>query len=763
MQPIRGSIRGAEVKRAEDPRFIRGTGRYLDDMVVDGALWAAIVRSTVPHGIITGIDTEAAAAMPGVAAVFTGDDIEAGPMASLSRGVPDSTRRPLLARGKVRYVGEPVAVVLAETRRQAFDAADLVWVDYDLLPAVATPQEAMADGAPLLFDDMESNVVQTGGLDQVRDALSGAEVTVTLEMENQRVAPIPLEPNNALASPRPDGSYDIWLGSQAANGARNMLSRILEVDRDLLHVKVPDMGGGFGAKINLYPEQVLVVALAMQLGRPVRWQEGRAEGMLSMTHGRAQFQKLTIGARHDGTLTGLRWEVIQDAGAYPLEGAIMAALTRRMAAGAYRIPIVEFEWKGILTNTTPTDAYRGAGRPEAAMAIERIVDLLAAELDLDPAEIRRRNFIPADDFPHVTATGERYDSGDYAAALDLALGKAGYEELREEQRRRRERGDRMQLGIGLSSYVEVTAPGGRKDWGKVEVTPEEVVVYSGALSHGQGHETTFTQLAARTLGVPPDRVRFVQADTDFVASGGGTMGSRSFQMAGTSVLNSAEAVWEKARRLVAHLREASIDDVVAFDDGRLGVAGVPDSAMDLFEIARLAIDPSNLPPEVEPGLEAEDRWVQENATVPFGTHLSVVEVDIETGDVRVLRHIACDDCGTIFSPMIVDGQVHGGVVQGMGQALWEHVRYDDDGNPLTSNLTTYLLPTAAIVPSVEVDHTETPTDQNPLGAKGIGESGTIGSGPAVVNAVHDALRPYGVRHLDMPLTPGRIWQAIQTT
>src|SRR5690606_10326725 len=443
--------------------------------------------------------------------------------------------------------------------QQAFDAADMVWVDYDLLPAVATPQEAMADDAPLLFDDMESNVVQSGRLDHEGEALAGAEVTVTLEMENQRVAPIPLEPNNALAVPRTDGSYDIWLGSQAANGARNMLSRILEVDRDLLHLKVPDMGGGFGAKINLYPEQVLVVALAMQLGRPVRWQEGRGEGMFSMSHGRAQHQRLTLGARRDGTITGLRWEVVQDAGAYPLEGAIMAALTRRMAAGAYRIPVVEFEWQGILTNTAPTDAYRGAGRPEAAMAIERMIDVLAADLDLDPAEVRRRNFIPADAFPHVTATGERYDTGDYAAALDLALRKAGYEELREEQRRRRERGDRIQLGIGLSSYVEVTAPGGRKDWGKVVVTPEEVVVYSGALSHGQGHETTFTLLAADTLGVPPDRIRYVQGDTDLIASGGGTMGSRSFQMAGTAVRNSAETVWEKARRLVAHLREASIE------------------------------------------------------------------------------------------------------------------------------------------------------------------------------------------------------------
>ena len=761
MQPLRGSIRGAEVKRAEDPRFIRGTGRYLDDMAVEGALWAAFVRSTVPHGRITGIDADAAREMPGVAGVFTAADLTVGPMASLSRGVPDSTRRPLLANDKVRYVGEPVAVVLAETRRGAFDAADLVWVDYDLLPAVPTPRAALAGDAPLLFEDMERNVVQTGRMEHEGDALSGAEVTVTLEMVNQRVAPIPLEPNNALAAPRADGGYDVWLGSQAANGARNMLSRLLEVDRDLLHVRVPDMGGGFGAKINLYPEQVLVVALAMKLGRVVRWQEGRGEGMLSMSHGRAQSQRLTAGARRDGTLTGLRWEVVQDAGAYPLEGAIMAALTRRMAAGAYRIPVVEFEWEGVLTNTTPTDAYRGAGRPEAAMAIERIMDVLAAELDLDPAEIRRRNFIPAGDFPHVTATGERYDSGDYGAALDLALDTAGYAELRAEQERRRRRGDRLQLGIGLSSYVEVTAPGGRRDWGKVEVTPDEVVVYSGALSHGHGHETTFTRLAGLALGVDPDRIRFVQADTDQIASGGGTMGSRSFQMAGTAVRNAAEAVWDKARRLMAHLREAAVDDVIAFEGGRIGVAGVPDSALTLYELAALAADPDRLPPDEEPGLVAEDRWEQDEATVPFGTHLTVVEVDTETGDVRLLRHVACDDCGTIFSPMIVDGQVHGGVAQGMGQALWEQVRYDIDGNPLTANLATYLLPTAAIVPAIEVRHTETPTDQNPLGAKGIGESGTIGSGPAVVNAVHDALRPFGVRHVDMPLSPARIWQALQ--
>ncbi|HEX2154945.1 MAG TPA: xanthine dehydrogenase family protein molybdopterin-binding subunit [Acidimicrobiia bacterium] len=758
-QQLRGSIRGAEVRRVEDPRFIKGLGNYLDDMHVEEAVWAVFIRSTVPHGIITAIDTAGGADMPGVVAIVTASDLEYGPMPHVVGGLGDETRRPLLATDRVRFVGEPVAVVLAESQREAFDAAQMVWVDYELLPAVATPQAALADDAPPLFPEIGTNVVLEDA--EVDDDVHGAAaVVVSVDMENQRVAPVPLETNNALAIPRSNGEIDIWVGSQNVHAARNTISRALGIDRDLLHVRTPDMGGGFGAKINVYREQALVVALALRLGRPIRWQEGRGEGLLSMTHGRAQHQHVEVGARRDGTITGLRWEIIQDAGAYPLEGASMAELTQRMASGPYAVPAIDFRWKGVLTNTTPTDAYRGAGRPEATMAIERVMDVLAAELEIDPAELRRRNFIPPEAFPYVTATGERYDSGDYAAALDLALSMAGYDEVRTEQARRRTTGDRYQLGIGLSSYVEVTAPGGRKDWGRTEVTADEVVVYSGALSHGHGHETTFAQIAADALGVAFSRVRFVQGDTDFVVRGGGTMGSRSLQMSGSAILRSSQAVWEKARRIVAHHREAALEDVVQFDDGRLGVAGVPDSAMTLFQVATLAEDPANLPPDEEPGLSAEDRWAQEEATVPFGTHVSVVEVDTETGDVRVLRHVACDDCGTIFSPMIVDGQVHGGVAQGLGQALWESFRYDDDANPLTANLTSYLLPTATIVPSIEIDHTETTTDQNPLGAKGIGEAGTIGSAPAVVNAVHDALRPFGVRHLDMPLTPWRIWQAL---
>lgn len=759
--PVKGSILGAEVRRVEDPRFITGSAAYLDDTVVDGALWAVMVRSSVPHGAITGIDTTEAVTMPGVVGVFTAADLALDPMPIEATGATDETRRPVIASDRVRFVGDIVAVVVAETPAQASDAAEAVWPDYDLLEAAANPLEALRPGAPLLFPDIGTNVVLSGGLETAGDVMADAEVVVEVELVNQRLAAIPLETNNALASPRPDGGVDVWLGSQGVLGARRTIAKVLGLDRALVHVKVPDMGGGFGAKINAYPEQVLVVALSIRLGRPVRWQESRVENMVSMSQGRAQHQTVEMGARRDGTITALRWNVTQDAGAYPLYGSYLPHFTQRMAAGPYRIPVIDFQWQSVATNTTPIDAYRGAGRPEAALTIERLVDLLAGELDMDPADVRRLNFHGPDEFPLVTATGERYDSGNYASALDLALKTAGYADLRAEQKDRLDRNDRWLLGIGLSSYVEVTAPGGRKDWGRVEVTEEEVVVYSGASSHGHGHETTFTQIASRRLGVPADRIRFVQGDTDVIPRGGGTMGSRSMQMAGSAVFRSSEAVVEKARRLVAHLSEAAIEDVVQFDDGTVGVAGVPDSGKTLFEVATLAADSSRMPSDEEPGLAAEDNWAQEEATVPFGSHVSIVEVDRETGDVRVLRHIACDDCGTIFSPMIVDGQVHGGVAQGIGQALWEGVRYDADANPVTTNLTTYLVPNARVLPSFEIDHTQTPTDQNPLGAKGIGESGTIGSGPAVVNAVHDALRPYGVRHIDMPLTPARIWQALQ--
>src|SRR5690606_176052 len=443
---LRGSIRGAEVRRAEDPRFVTGEGRYLGDMPVEGALWAVFVRSTVPHAIVTDIDADAARDMEGVVGVFTAADFDLGTIPPSVRGLPEEFARPLLSSDRVRFVGDPVAVVVAETEVQAFDAAEAVWVDYEGLPAVTDLEQAMAPDAPLLFPEAGTNVITSGGLDVDDDVLDGADVVVGADLMNQRVAPVPLETNNALAVPRDDGGADIWLGSQSVHLARNWISRALGIDRDLFRVRVPDMGGGFGAKINVVREQLAIVALALELGRPVRWQEGRGEGLLGMPQGRAQLQRMEIGAKKDGTLVGLRWRVVQDAGAYPADGAVMADLTQRMASGPYAIPRVDFRWQSVVTNTTPIDSYRGAGRPEAAAAIERMMDLLAAELDMDPADLRRINYIPPSDFPHVTATGERYDSGDYTAALALALKTADYAELRADQEERRRRGDRFQLG-----------------------------------------------------------------------------------------------------------------------------------------------------------------------------------------------------------------------------------------------------------------------------------------------------------------------------
>jgi carbon-monoxide dehydrogenase large subunit len=756
-----GSILGAVVKRVEDPRLITGLGTYLGNKQVEGALWMLPVRSPVPHAELGDIDVAAAGSASGVVRVYVTGELEVNPLPIGAPGLSDTTRRPLIASDRARFVGDIVAVVVAESPQAAADAADLVWVDLEPIPAVATPEAAAAHDAVLLFPDLGTNVVYDEG-DADEGVLDGADIVVETRVVNQRVAAIPMEANGALAVPREEGGIDVWLGSQSAHGHRRALSTVLGLDPSLVHVKVPDIGGGFGPKIPLYPEQALCAAISLDLGRPVRWQETRTENLQAMAQGRAQTQEIRLGATRDGVITGLSMRVTQDAGAYPLFGAYLPAFTRRMSAGPYRIPKLEFLWRSVLTNTTPVHAYRGAGRPEATMALERAIDQLARELDMDPAEIRLRNFIPKDDFPHVTVVDERYDSGDYVAALDLALLVGGYRELREEQARRRGEGDRIQLGIGLGSYVEITAAAARTDWGAVEVHDDgSVTIYSGAVSQGHSHETTFSQLASSLLKIPIEQIRFVQGDTDVILDGGGTMASRSLQMSGSAILRAGAGVIDRAREVFAHHAEASVDDVVQFDDGLIGVVGVPTSAMTLAEIASVASDPDNLPDGMDPGLRAEDKWEQAEATFPFGTHLSVVEVDTETGEVRVLRHVACDDAGTILNRMVVDGQVHGGVAQGLGQALYEQFRYDDDANPLTGNLMTYLIPTAGTMPSFEVDHTETPTPENPLGAKGIGEAGTIGSTPAIVNAVIDALAPYGIRHIDMPLTPARIWEAIR--
>ena len=757
-----GSILGASVKRVEDPRFVTGKGQYLPDLHFPGELWMAVVRSTVPHAVVTSIDTEAAQDMPGVVAIYTAADFEGMTMPIEYGGHPEPMLRPLIPADRVRFVGDIVAVVVAESAAEATDAADLVWPEYDELPVVVDPKAADLPDAPILYPDHGSNLAKTHRLEAATNEAGPDEVVVTASIRHQRLAAIPLETNSAVSVPREDGGLDVWAGSQQAHGHRNVVSSTLGIDRNLIHLKVPDMGGGFGAKIATYPEQVLTAAIALKLDRPIRWEETRRENLMVMSHGRAQTHDVTLYASREGKVRRVEWIVTQDAGAYPLYGAEIPLFTKRMTAGPYLIPELDFTSRSLVTNTTPTHAYRGAGRPEATLTLERLMDMLAAELGMDPAEVRRRNFIPPDAFPHTTASGERYDTGRYADALQLALTTAGYDELRAEQQRRRDANQRYQLGIGLGSYVEITAPGGRKDWGRVEVHPDGgVTIYSGASSHGHSHETTFTQLAAQVLKVPMDRITFVQADTDLIKRGGGTMGSRSMQMAGSAIKRAGDSVIEKAREIVAHAAEARLEDVVQFEDGRIGITGVPDTGRTLAEIATLATDPENLPEGMDPGLDADDLWEQEHATVPFGTHVSVVEVDTETGDVRILRHIACDDPGTVFSRMVVDGQVHGGVAQGVGQALYEQILYDEFGTPLTANLTSYLIPTGVTLPSIEIDRTSTTTDQNPLGVKGIGEAGTIGSTPAVANAVLDALGPYGVQHLDMPLTPSKIWEAIR--
>lgn len=756
------TIHGAVVKRREDPRLITGEGSYLGNRTIPGELWMHVVRSDVAHANVVSIDTDEALASPGVVAVFTYDDFADLKLPIDAPDQADSTRRPLITN-RARFVGDIVAVVVAQSQIDAQDAADSVWPEFDMLPSVVDVEKAFTEQAPVLFPEFGSNTIYDRGTDLIEDLHRDAEEVVKVRVVHQRVAALPLESNNALSIPRDDGGVEVWAGTQQVHGLRNDISKALGIDRNLIHAKVPDMGGGFGAKIYTYPEQVLTVAIAMRLGKPVRWQESRTENLKAMTQGRAQVHDVELGARSDGTITSLRINAVQDAGAYPVFGAYMPNFTQRMASGPYAIPKIEFRWQTAVTNTTPVHAYRGAGRPEATIDLERAMDMLAAKLKIDPAELRRKNFIQPEQFPHRTATGELYDSGDYAAALDLALSKVDYGALRAEQERRRSGGGRMQLGIGVASYVEVTAPGGRKDWGRVEVAVDgTVTIFSGASSHGHGHETTFSQIVATQLKVPISSIRFVQGDTDQIVRGGGTMGSRSLQMAGTALQRAGQSVIDLARAIVAHNAEASIDDVVQFDDGRIGVTGVPDTGRTLAEIAMLAMNQATRPLDTSDELAAEDIWVQDEASFAFGTHITVAEVDTETGDVKIMSHIACDDCGTIFNRMIVDGQVHGGVAQGVGQALFEEVRYDADANPLSGNLTSYLVPTAVNLPSITIGHTETPTHLNPLGAKGIGEAGTIGSTPAVLNAVLDAVRHLGVDHLDMPLTPSKLWSALQT-
>jgi aerobic carbon-monoxide dehydrogenase large subunit len=750
------SILGNRVPRREDPTFLTKGGTYVADLDLPGALHVHYVRSTMAHARITGVDVEGARKAPGVVAVFTADDVDLAPITPPIPMLNMAMVRPWLAKEKVRFVGEPIGIIVTEERNQGPDAAELVAIDYDPLPVVVDLDDAER-GETLLFDDQGTNVAMDlstmMGFAPADDLFDGCDAVVRQRVVNRRVAPCPLEVRAAAA--RWDGDHlTYWISTQAPNSEKDGLVNLFGLEPSQVRVLAPDVGGGFGAKGNGYPEERLVPWVARRLGRPARWVETRSESMLTLGHGRGQVQQIELGGTRDGKVLAYRNVVLQDCGAYPAIGGFLAFFTRMMASGTYDIAKVEFGGKSLLTNTCPTVAYRGAGRPEATAAIERGIDLFAAEIGMDPAEVRRRNLVASDRFPFVTPTGTSYDSGDYSSALDLVLEGAGYDDLRRQQAERRAGDGSRQLGIGMSTYVEITNPLPGGEYGGVEVTPDgKAKIRVGTFSHGQGHATAFAMIVADRLGIDLDDIEFVQGDTDEIRFGQGTMGSRSLQTAGSAVADASQQVIDQARDLAANLLEASPDDIVLDTAlGRFHVAGSPTSSKSWAEVATAAGGS---------GLRADVDFMPQGPSFPFGAHLAVVEVDTDTGRVTLDRFVAVDDSGTILNPLIAEGQRHGGIAQGVAQALLEEVVYDGDGNPLTANLADYAMISAPELPSFELLPMETPTPLNALGAKGIGESGTIGATPAVQNAVVDALAPLGVRHIDMPLTPERVWRAIQ--
>ncbi len=798
------SILGTRVIRTEDPRLLTVGGTYVDDLRVpelEGALEATFVRSPLAHALITGIDTVMARDEPGVVAVVTARDAD-GPDAA-ENAAPENAEaaedklvavaeaaeagevgeageaetgeageageagsgplggafpEPMLAADRVRFVGEPVALVLTDGRYQGGDAAELVSVDYDPLPAVVGTAASLA-GQTLLFPAAGTNVAATGGGrkeggtafdDSVFD---GCEVVVTRTIVNQRLAAVPLEVRAAAALWR-DGKLTVWASTQNAQLARVTLAGELRLEPAAIRVIAPDVGGGFGAKIGVDREVVAVARAARQTGRPVRWVETRSENMVGMTHGRDQVQDITIGGDRDGRILAYRIDIAQDGGAYPRLGGYLPALTSLMAAGVYDIPVVQTGFRVAVTNTTPIAAYRGAGRPEATAAIERAVDLFAAEIGMDPAEVRRRNVVAPEKFPFTTASGAQYDTGRYAEALSAALDAAGYDTLRAEQASRREGGGPVQLGIGVASYVEITAADAQDgETARLAVHDDgTATVYTGSSAHGQGHHTAWAMLVESELGIPMAQVEVIHGDTDLIPVGVGTFASRSLQIGGSAVHKAAAEVKDEARRLAAGMLEASEADLeLDTGSGRWQVRGDPEAGLSWAQIASQAEGD---------GLVASVEFKGDRATFPFGAHVAVVEVDVETGKVRHIRHVTVDDAGPVLNPVLAEGQRHGGIAQGAAQALLEEVRYDADGNPVTSNLADYAAITATELPSFELVAMETPTTLNPLGVKGIGEAGTIGATPAVQNAVIDAVAHLGVRHIDMPTTPERVWTAI---
>jgi carbon-monoxide dehydrogenase large subunit len=768
---------GTRTPRKEDPKLIQGRGTFTDDVTLPAMVYVSLVRSPHAHARIRRIDAAAARKEPGVVTVVTGKDAEATGVLPVFITVPglNGTKHMPLATDKARYAGDAIVAVVADTRQAAKRAADLVTVDYEPLPVIVDATKALEPGAPILHEELGTNLVFTypvkGG--DIDKAFRDAEATVKLRIVNQRLIPNAMEPRSVVAKFEA-GELTVWTSTQIPHFVQLILSVNLGLSQNKVRVIAPEVGGGFGSKLQVYAEELLVAHLAKSLGRPVKWTEDRREGYLATIHGRDLVEDVELAAKRDGTVLGVRIRTVANMGAYlqAFAPGIPTILHAFIIPGAYRIPAFDCEVRGAYTNTTPVDAYRGAGRPEATFAIERAMDRLADEIGMDPAELRRKNFVPPDAFPFTTISGITYDSGDYAPALDRALEMADYKGF--EKRRAEAKARGKYRGIGLSSYVEICGLAPSKansalgvGWGgyesaRIRVHPTGAVqVFTGTSPHGQGHETSWAQIAADAIGVTPNDIEVRHGDTfESPGMGVGTFGSRSLAVGGIAVHNAAQKIREKVIQIGAHLLEASPADVVV-EGGKVFVKGVPEKAKAFGEISMAAYLASNLPEGMEPGLEATTYYDPPNFTFPFGTHVAEVEVDPETGTIEIIGYSACDDCGRQINPMIVEGQLHGGITQGIGQALYETAVYDDNGQLLSGSMMEYHVPTAADVPAFALDHTVTLTKTNPLGVKGIGEAGTIASTPAMVNAVIDALSPLGITHIDMPLTAEKVWGAIR--
>ncbi|MGH7491132.1 MAG: xanthine dehydrogenase family protein molybdopterin-binding subunit [bacterium] len=780
---------GAAIKRREDPRLITGEAKYLEDIQLPDMLHAAILRSQYAHAKIKSINTAKAAKHPGVIAVFTGQDFKELPalpcawQAEAGR-IPNHVNTPrVLEIDRVTFTGAGIAVVVAENRYIAEDALALIEVKYEPLKTVVNAEKATQTGAPQLHENAANNICMDwscGNLESTDQALRGAEVVIKQRLINQRLLPTPMEPRGCAAQYNPASEeFTVWMTSQDPHIMRLLMTAfVFSIPETKLRVIAPQVGGGFGTKIFLYPEYCLMAALAKKISRPVKWMETRQENYVATTHGRDHITDLEIGAQRDGKVTALKVKTYANLGGVlsTIAPGIPTTLYGRMLSGAYKVPNIYCNVLGVYTNTGMVDAYRGAGRPEATYVVERAMDLVARELKMDPAEVRRKNFIQPQDFPYDPVgilAGLKYDNGDYEKTLNKALEIAGYHSFRKEQTEARKQG--RYLGIGLSSYVEIcgAAPSswigltgqgwGAAMWESANVRMHltgKVVVTIGTQSHGQGHETTVAQIVAEELGIPIDDVVVQLGDTLGTPFGYGTYASRSAAVGGVAVYNSAKKIKEKACKLAAHLLEAAPEDMI-YEAGKLYVKGSPSKAKTIQEIAGAAALAYNLPKGMEPFLDDITYYDPPNCTYPFGTHICVVEIEKDTGVTKILRYIAVDDVGRVINPMIVDGQVHGGIAQGISQALWEGAVYDDGGQLITGSLMDYTIPKADFFPMLELARTETPTPVNPLGVKGVGETGTIASTPAVVNAVVDALTPLGIKHLDMPMTSEKLWRAMR--